>query len=228
MVESSVALVIAIDGPAGAGKSSVARLLARRLGVFLLDTGAIYRALALVGREAKVDWGDGPGLARLAERLPVRFVPQGEGQAVFLGDRDVSAAIRTPEISEGASRVSAHPEVRAALLGLQRSLARSGGCVVEGRDIGSVVLPFAPVKFFVTASDEVRAGRRHAELLAKGIPSDLAQTLVEIRERDRRDSTRAAAPLKQAEDALLIDTSRMTIEEVVDLLERTSRGKLGG
>ena len=164
--------VIAIDGPAGAGKSTAARALARRLGFFLLDTGAIYRTVALSASRAQIAVTDADALGRIAEALPIRFDEAGR---VFLGDEDVSTAIRTPEMSQGASTVSAHPPVRAALLGLQRRLAARGRCVVEGRDIGTVVLPWAPLKIFLTASPEVRARRRFDELVAKGQTVDLAE-----------------------------------------------------
>jgi cytidylate kinase len=217
---SGPAPVIAIDGPAGAGKSTVARRLAERLGFFLLDTGAIYRAVALSASRAAVAFSDRPRLATLARGLPIRFDEAGR---VWLGDEDVSKAIRTPEMSQGASTVSAHPEVRAALLELQRSLASRGKCVVEGRDIGTVVLPWAPVKIFLTASDEVRAKRRYDELVQKGSTVDFASTLAELRERDHRDTTRATAPLKQAEDAVLVDTSELDLDAVVRTLEELSR-----
>lgn len=217
-MSSSAARQIAIDGPAGAGKSTAARALAGRLGWFLLDTGAIYRSVALAAHEAEVAWDDEERLAAIARDLPIAFAPRpGEepSQAVLLDGRDVTRAIRTTEMSDGASRVSALPAVRASLLELQRRLARAGDCVVEGRDIGTVVLPDAPLKLFVTASAEERARRRHAELLARGQESDLAKTLAEIKERDARDSGRAVAPLKPAKDAILLDTSELTLDEVV-------------
>ncbi|HEY7954753.1 MAG TPA: (d)CMP kinase [Polyangia bacterium] len=216
-------IVIAIDGPAGAGKSTVARALASRLGFFLLDTGAIYRAVALAAERAGVPFTDGAGLGELAARLQIRFDPEGR---VWLGDEDVSAAIRTPEMSQGASTVSAHPEVRDALLELQRRLARSGGCVVEGRDIGTVVLPWAPVKVFLTASLQVRAQRRYDELKGRGAEVDFDATLRELAERDHRDSTRQAAPLRQAPDAVPVDTSGLTQPEVVDRLEALARAAI--
>lgn len=219
-------LVIAIDGPAGAGKSTVARQLARRLGYFLLDTGAIYRSLAYHAEQRGVGWQDGPALAALASTLPIRFGRGAEDGQVFLDSQSVSAQIRTPEISQGASQVSAHPEVREALLGLQRQLAASGSCVVEGRDIGTVVLPDAPVKIFLTASAEVRAGRRFEELVARGVPADREATLREQQERDRRDETRAAAPLRRADDAILVDTSDMQLEDVIAALESLCRDRL--
>lgn len=217
-------LVIAIDGPAGAGKSTAARALARRLGFFLLDTGAIYRTLALRAARADVAFSDGERLGALAAGLDIRFDEAGR---VFLGDEDVSTAIRTPEMSQGASTVSAHPPVRQALLGLQRRLAARGRCVVEGRDIGTVVLPTAPLKIFLTASPEVRARRRFDELVGKGQTVDLDKTLDEIRVRDERDSNRATAPLRQAEDAVLLDTSALAEAEVVDRMEALARARFG-
>ena len=217
-------IVIAIDGPAGAGKSTAARALARRLGFFLLDTGAIYRTVALRAARAGVAFSDGARLGELAHDLPIRFDEEGR---VFLGDEDVSKAIRTPEMSQGASTVSAHPPVRAALLELQRKLAARGRCVVEGRDIGTVVLPWAPLKIFLTASAEVRARRRYDELVAKGQTVDLQKTLAEILERDERDSSRATAPLKQADDAVLLDTSALSEAAVVDRMEALARARFG-
>jgi cytidylate kinase len=217
-------LVIAIDGPAGAGKSTAARALARRLGFFLLDTGAIYRTLALHAARLGVAFSDGERLGALAADLAIRF---DEGGHVFLGDEDVSTAIRTPDMSQGASTVSAHPAVRQALLGLQRKLAARGRCVVEGRDIGTVVLPTAPLKIFLTASPEVRARRRFDELVGKGQTVDLQKTLDEIRERDERDSNRATAPLRQAEDAVLLDTSELAEKQVVDRMEALARARFG-
>jgi cytidylate kinase len=208
-------LVVAIDGPAGAGKSTTARLLAERLGYDLLDTGAIYRVMALLSRRAGVSWHDGPGLAAFADGLDLRFKLEGTLNRVLVADEDVTKEIRTPEMSDGASRVSALPEVRAALLELQRRLGAQGGVVVEGRDIGTVVFPDAGAKFFLTASSDERARRRVAELQAAGRPADLATTLAEMKERDERDSTRAVAPLKQADDAIAIDSSGLTPDEVV-------------
>jgi cytidylate kinase len=215
--------VIAIDGPAGAGKSTVARRLAERLGFFLLDTGAIYRAVALSAARRGIAFSDGPALAEVARGLPIRFDAEGR---VWLAGEDVSQAIRTPEMSQGASTVSAHPEVRAALLDLQRQLASGGRCVVEGRDIGTVVLPWAPVKIFLTASDEVRAKRRHDELLARGANVGYEATLAELRERDHRDTNRAVAPLRQAEDAVLVDTSNLDLEGVLQRLEALCQKRL--
>ena len=224
-VPAVVAPVIAIDGPAGAGKSSASRALARRLGFFLLDTGALYRALALLALEEGIAWDDEGRLAERAASMDISFSEDADEPRVLLAGRDVSGAIRTPEISDGASRVSALPAVRTALLALQQSIARRGRCVVEGRDIGTVVLPWAPLKFFVTASVEERARRRHRELLARGQVVELAEVEAEIRERDRRDETRATAPLRRADDALLVDTSASTLDEVIDRLEREARAR---
>jgi cytidylate kinase len=220
--------VIAIDGPAGAGKSTVARALAHRLHFFLLDTGAIYRSLALLSQECGVSLDDGQGLARLAASLPVRFGRGREEGCVFLSAREVTEQIRAPEVSLGASRVSSHPDVRLALLSLQRRLAQSGPCVVEGRDVGTVVLPEAPIKLFLTASREVRAQRRHEELLRRGVEVDLSATRRDQEERDRRDETRAAAPLRQAEDAILVDTSELPLSQVIDQVEALCRRLLDG
>ena len=209
-------IVVAIDGPAGAGKSTVSKRLTGLLGYRLLDTGALYRTVALVARRSGVDWSDEQGLARLAADLDISFALDGMVNRVLLAGEDVSAAIRTPDMSEGASLVSALPAVRSALLGLQRQLAGKGGVVAEGRDIGTVVFPGAQAKFFLTASDETRAQRRVDELRAAGTEADLAATLADIRRRDERDSTREAAPLVCAPDAVLVDSSGLSIDDVVD------------
>jgi cytidylate kinase len=208
-------LIVTIDGPAGAGKSTVAKQLARRLGYRLLDTGAIYRAVALTARRRQVEWGDAPACAELARGLDIRFEWIGETNHVYLAGEDATAAIRTPEISQGASQVSAHPPVRAALLDLQRRLGSGGGVVVEGRDTGTVVFPHAEAKFFLTASEEERAKRRVAEL---GSAADYETTLREIRERDQRDASRDVAPMVPAQDALIVDSSTQTLEQVVESL----------
>jgi len=226
-------LRIAIDGPAGAGKSTVTARVADAFGLPKLDTGAIYRTLALAALRGGVSWEDPRALAELARTMPLRF-EGGSGGAplrVRLGEEDVSAAIRTPEMSKGSSIVSQHAAVRAALLPVQRRLA-AGGVVAEGRDIGSVVLPDAEVKIFLTASARERARRRQLELRERGIERGLEDVLAEQNVRDERDSTRATAPLRAAPDALVMDTDGLTLEQVVErviavVAERTGRQPLG-
>jgi cytidylate kinase len=218
-------IVVTIDGPAGAGKSSVAKLLARALGYRLLDTGAIYRAVALAAQRAGTPWTDDAALAGVARELDIRFDWIGDTNHVFLAGDDVTSAIRAPDISQGASQVSAHPPVRAALLDLQRRLGGAGGVVVEGRDTGTVVFPHAEAKFFLTASEPERARRRVAELAAAGTIVDFDQTLREMGERDKRDASRDVAPMVPAADAVLVDSSAQTLEEVVDSLAAQVRAR---
>lgn len=216
---------VAIDGPAGAGKSTVSRAVARRLGYLLLDTGALYRCVALAAQTKRVSWDDESGVAAVAQALAdsnaIRFESGTDGtQRVFLGPEDVTTAIRTQALGDGASRVSALGAVRAALLDLQRRAAAQGGVVLEGRDIGTVVLPDAEAKFFLTASVDVRAERRRAELESRGLRASLDDVRREVVERDERDSTRAVAPLRQAPDALLVDSSHLSPAEVVEVIVR--------
>jgi CMP/dCMP kinase len=212
--------VVAIDGPAGAGKTTVTRRVAESLGYLLVDTGALYRSVALAAQRRGVDWGDEAAVGQLARTLArqdaIRFAPGAGGvQRVVIEAEDVTSEIRTQEIAEGASRVSAQPEVRAALLEMQRRAGRDGGVVLEGRDIGSVVFPDAEAKFFLTASVAVRARRRYDELVRRGQQADLTVIEAEVERRDRRDSTRPIAPLVQADDAVLVDSSGLPIDQVV-------------
>jgi cytidylate kinase len=219
-----MSLVVAIDGPAGAGKSTASRELARRLGLVHVDTGAMYRALALLAQERGVAPDDGPRLAALADELEIRFGPTPEtGMRVLAAGRDVTDEIRSQQVGDLASRISTHPEVRARLVALQRAAGRAAprGAVLDGRDIGTVVFPDADLKFFLDASPTERARRRLAELAARGIAADPEAVRREIEERDRRDRTRSHSPLRPAEDAEVFDTTRLDAEEVVEkLLER--------
>jgi cytidylate kinase len=214
--------IVAIDGPAGAGKSTVSKVLARRLGFALVDTGAIYRCVALKARREGISPTDDAALRELLGRLHVTFQVVGEENHVFLDGEDVSAEIRTPENSMAASQVSSRPVVRAGLLALQRRLALQapGGAILEGRDIGTVVFPDADAKFFLEADPEVRARRRYEELFQKGLERTLEDVLADQIKRDQDDASRAVAPLKAAEDALRVDSTSMPLSEVVQLLEQ--------
>ncbi|WP_437587528.1 (d)CMP kinase [Sorangium sp. So ce1000] len=248
-------LRVAIDGPAGAGKGTVARGLAERLGYLLVDTGAIYRAVALAARRATLAWEEEGAIGALAEDLarggrialersahgvapdssapppmgaPAQSSLGGSGMRVLLDGEDVSSAIRAPEISLGASRVSAIPAVRKALLAMQRQAGAGGGVVLEGRDIGTVVFPDAEVKFFLTAPAEIRAKRRYDELVARGMTVSFEATLSDVLRRDKADSERAVAPLRKADDAILVDSGHRSPQEIIDematLVEIRARG----
>ncbi|HWP23555.1 MAG TPA: (d)CMP kinase [Candidatus Binatia bacterium] len=207
-------MIIAIDGPSGAGKSTLAKRLAKELGFIYLDTGAIYRALALKVLRRGVDLADDTRLAELLRQTKIDLQERDGQLAVLLDGTDVAGEIRTPAVSQMASKVSALRIVRERLLDLQRGIGRKGSVVAEGRDIGTVVFPEAEVKIFLQASAEERARRRWAELRAAGREVDLAETLREMAERDKRDSERDLAPLCAAEDAIIIDSSNMTADEV--------------
>ena len=209
-------MVIAIDGPAGAGKSSVARAVAAELGFTFLDSGAMYRCVALAAIESGTDLDDGGTLGVLAGGLDIRL----DGGQVLLGERDVSAAIREPAVTAAASRVSVHPTVREAMVARQRRLVAAGRYVAEGRDIGTVVSPEAPLKVFLTASDEERARRRAAET-----GEDLESVLDAQRRRDARDTEREHGALRAAEDAVEIDTTGLSLEEVVGRVVALARGR---
>lgn len=207
---------IAIDGPAGAGKSTIARALADKLGIVYVDTGAMYRALTLAAQEAQVPPQEGPALSHLLEHTRLELLPGDEGQRVLLNGRDVSEAIRHPAVSEAVSSYSALPALRQALTEKQRIMAASTDVIMDGRDIGTVVLPNATLKIFLTASVAERARRRYVELIEKGHQVELAQIEADISQRDEKDRTRSYAPLKKAEDAVEVNTDGINISEVCD------------
>ncbi len=210
-------ITVAIDGPSGAGKSTIARAAAKRFGLLYVDTGAIYRTVAYAARQAGADCRDEASVSPLLPGMHIRMAYDAAGvQRMYLENEDVSDAIRMPEISALASQVSAHPAVRAFLLDMQRSLAAEHSVIMDGRDIGTVVLPDAGLKIFLSASAERRAERRWKELREKGVDETLEQVLHDIEKRDYDDMHRAVAPLRAAEDAVPIDTSDLTLEESVD------------
>ena len=207
---------IAIDGPAGAGKSTIAKAVAKSLGYYYVDTGALYRGLAFGLMQKGVHFADEKAVENEIKNIDVELLYENGVQKVFCNGTDCSTLIRTSEIGEGASVISQYASVREKLLDLQRNVARRHSCVMDGRDIGSVVLPHANKKFFLTASPEVRARRRTLEFREKGEPANYESILEEVKKRDERDMNRAVAPLKQVEDAIFIDSSDLNIEEVVD------------
>jgi cytidylate kinase len=218
---------IAIDGPAGAGKSTAAKALAKELGYIYVDTGAIYRTVGLFARRQGVERSDAQGVAELLPQVSIELCYGEDGtQRMILCGEDVSGLIRTPEVAADASKVAAIPAVRTFLLEMQRELARTHDVVMDGRDIGTVVLPDAAVKIFLTASPETRAQRRYLELKEKGSTESFEQVLQEVVARDEQDMNRAVAPLKQAEDAVLADTSTLNLEESVALLRSIVAEKL--
>ncbi len=214
--------IVAIDGPAGAGKSTVSKVLARRLGFTLVDTGAIYRSVALKARREGLALDDDAALGALLARVHVSFEVVGEDNHVFLDGEDVSEAIRTPDNSMAASQVSSRPVVRDGLLSLQRRLALESprGAILEGRDIGTVVFPDADAKFFLEANPDIRARRRYEELFQKGMDRPLQDVLADQVKRDQDDASRAVAPLKPADDALRVDSTLLPLSEVVRTLEQ--------
>ena len=218
-------LIIAIDGPSGAGKSTLSKLLAKALNYINIDTGAMYRSVALAAQRRGIEPSDEEALRRLCDTISIDFVRSGSGERVLLNGEDVSEAIRTPEISLLTSRVSACKGVREAMVRLQRKMGERGGVVLEGRDIGSVVFPGAEVKFFLQASAGERGRRRYEELKGKGFPVDLEQTVAEVEERDAADSAREHAPLIRAEDAEVIDSTTLSIDQVLTEMLQVVRAR---
>ena len=207
--------IITVDGPSGAGKGTLCYALAEKLGFALLDSGAIYRVTALAALKRHAYLTNETELAELARHLDIQFVPKNGEVNVLLGGMDVSHLIRTQEVADAASKVAVFPQVRAALLQLQQDFAKNDGLIADGRDMGTVVFPDAQVKLFLDASAEERAKRRYNQLQNKGISGNFAQILAEIKERDLRDRNRAVAPLKPADDAFLLDSTTLSIDEVI-------------
>jgi len=219
--------IMTIDGPSGSGKGTVARAAAKALGWGLLDSGALYRLVALAGRRAAISLENGPGLAKLAVNFDIRFGsdPAGE-ELVWLDGDEVTRDIRTEMAGNDASKVAALPMVRAALLERQRRFAVAPGLVADGRDMGTVVFPQAPIKIFLTASPEERAQRRYKQLKQKGVTANLAALSREIAERDQRDSTRAISPLVASDDAVSLDTTGMTVDDVIGRVLQIAHGRI--
>ena len=208
--------IIAIDGPSGAGKSTVAKLLAKRLGYVVLDTGAMYRAVAFRAKQTGICLEDEESLSQLASSLRVTFLTRNEELRVLCDGEDITESIRSPDMSSLASDISKKEGVRSALVRLQREMGRAGGVILEGRDIGTVVFPDADVKFYLDADAEERARRRTEELVGKGVKVTFQETLEDVIRRDRNDMTRAISPLRKAKDAVVIDSTHLSAEEVVE------------
>ncbi|MFD0965608.1 (d)CMP kinase [Seminibacterium arietis] len=219
-------VIITVDGPSGTGKGTLCYALAQKLGFALLDSGAIYRVTALAALKQQIALDDEKALAELAQHLKLVFLPQNGEVEILLDSENVSNQIRTQAVAEAASQVAVFPQVRTALLALQRSFASQKGLIADGRDMGTVVFPNAQVKLFLDASAEERAKRRLKQLQNKGIDGNFAQILAEIKERDFRDRNRTLAPLKPAEDALLLDSTTMSIDEVITQALSYIKGKL--
>ena len=221
-----VGIQIAIDGPAAAGKSTIAKIAAGKLGYTYIDTGAMYRALTHKAIELGIDINDGKKLENLLWETTIELLPGADGQTVLLDGEDVTDEIRTTDVTNSVSAVATHSGVRKLMVEKQRSLGNKSGIVMDGRDIGTAVLPDAELKIFMTASVEERAGRRHLENSKRGIESSLEQLKAEISERDRTDTERVSSPLRQAEDAILIDTTSMSIDEVAEMISQLAKERL--
>lgn len=220
MGTSTKAKVITIDGPSGSGKGTLSYLLAKKLGFHLLDSGALYRLVALAVEEQRVDINDQEQVAKIAAELDVRFEGE-ESMCTYLAGEDVTAAIRNEKISMNASVVAAYPLVREALLTRQRAFCQEPGLIADGRDMGTTVFPHADIKIFLTASAQARAQRRYQQLIAKGEQVDLSLLIKDIQERDERDSKRAVSPLKPAPDAIVLDSTQMSIDQVLETMLNT-------
>jgi len=218
---------VAIDGPSGAGKSTIAKALAKKYGFIYVDTGAIYRTVGLAAKRSGIECKDTENISKLLPKISVELKYNDEGmQCMYLNDEDVSSLIRTPEISIAASDVSSLPVVRDYLMDIQRSMATKSSVIMDGRDIGTVVLPNADLKVFLTASVEERAYRRYKELIEKKVRTTYEEVISDMEKRDAQDSNRAAAPLKQADDAILVDTTGKTLEQSIELVGNLIEGKI--
>ena len=220
-------VIVAIDGPSGAGKSSITKMLARRLGYLHIDTGAMFRAVALMAQRAGISCEEDAKLAELCRGLSITFQRDAENCRVLVNGEDVSSAIRNEEVGLLTSCISARKPVRDALLAMQRVMGKEGGVILEGRDIGTVVFPDAEVKFYLFASAEERGRRRYLELVARGEKATLEETIAKVVCRDRQDEGREHAPLRKAEDAVPVDSTALSIEEVLEFMESTVKQRLG-
>ncbi len=222
-IESTIPFVIAIDGPSGAGKGTLSQLVAKQLGYHLLDSGALYRLVALSAHKLNANIQNEQAIADIASRLQVKFDVAGNSTRILLGDEDVTDAIRHESVSMSASVVAAYPKVREALLQRQKDFAQLPGLVADGRDMGTTVFPQAQVKIFLTASAEARAERRYKQLMKNGVDVDMAELIRDIKARDDRDTQRATSPLKPADDAIVLDSTLLSIEQVFKaILDRVS------
>lgn len=219
---STVIPVITIDGPSASGKGTVAQLVAKKLGFHYLDSGALYRIVALASNRKNIPWSDAEAVAECAKTLSIRF----NGDQVLLNGIDISNDIRTEQMGKGASQVAVHAPVRAALIDLQHSFHQAPGLVADGRDMGTVIFPDAQLKIFLTASTEIRAKRRHAQLLGKNMPADYAEILRDLQERDARDKNRASAPLVKADDAIVLDADNLSIPEEITFVLQNYQAKM--